>query len=259
MSSIDGVPTQVGPLEPPEGRDGADAAAAAGHMPSPEAVEAAALARARETHANVFARFWAKLSAEVLEGEQKVLNAEEPRNTSGFTPNAPPSIGVAALNIAETAAARLGLMHPFRTYAAWVAPGVLMRGSEQGEKGWAALKEQGVRTVVNLRYEDNSEAREQAALGLENVWLPSYDQSLPTEAEVARFLAVVNDPAKQPVYVHCEQGVGRTGVMCAAFRMQHDGWTAEQAIAEARRMGMNSADQENYIRKLEGEIRAGKL
>jgi protein-tyrosine phosphatase len=191
--------------------------------------------------------------------EQKILDAEEPANTSGFQPNKPPSLAVGALNIAETAAARLGLMHPFKTYNKWVDEGQLMRGSEQSDANWASLQQQGIKTVVNLRYEDNSEAKAQAALGMKNVWLPSYDQSLPTEAEVGQFLKTVNDPQNQPVYVHCEQGVGRTGVMCAAYRMQHDGWTADQAIAEAKQMGMNSSDQEAYIRQLYTDLQSGKL
>jgi protein tyrosine phosphatase (PTP) superfamily phosphohydrolase (DUF442 family) len=259
--SIGGVGSS-GNLGPVHGNDeeGNEAtAAAAANMPSPDAVEAQKNANASGARLNIFAKLWHKVEGGIAEGEQKILNKIEPKNTSGMTPNAPPSIGVGALNVAETALARLGLMHPFKTYSKWVDNGVLMRGSEQGGSAWADLKKQGIKTVVNLRYEDNGEAKDQAKLGMKNVWLPSYDQSLPTEPEIAQFLKVANDPANQPVYVHCEQGVGRTGVMCAAFRMQHDGWTADQAIAEAKQMGMNSSDQESYIRQLYADLKSGKL
>jgi protein tyrosine phosphatase (PTP) superfamily phosphohydrolase (DUF442 family) len=224
--------------------------------PTPDEAEAASTA-ALPSHQSAIAGFFSKIGSEVQEGEQAILNKEEPGNTSGFKPNAPPSVGVGALNIAETAAARLGLMAPLKNYTKWVDQGQLMRGSEQSD--WSSLAKQGIKTVVNLRYEDNTEATAQSAAGIKNVWLPSYDQSLPTEAEVGQFLKVANDPANQPVYVHCEQGVGRTGVMCAAYRMQHDGWTADQAIAEAKTMGMNSSDQENYIKQLYTDIHSGKL
>ncbi|HVY62016.1 MAG TPA: dual specificity protein phosphatase family protein [Planctomycetota bacterium] len=249
----------LGPVHGHEETDAHEAAAsAAASMPAPDAVEAQHRA-ASGAKLNIFSKLWHKLDGELAEGEQKVLNAIEPKNTSGTTPNAPANVGVGALNILETGLARIGLMHPFKTYNKWVDAGVLMRGSEQSGGGWSDLQKQGIKTVVNLRYEDNGEAKDQAKVGIKNVWLPSYDQSLPTEQQVAQFLKVANDPKNQPVYVHCEQGVGRTGVMCAAFRMQHDGWTADQAIAEAKQMGMNSADQEKYIRQLYADLKSGKL
>jgi tyrosine-protein phosphatase SIW14 len=44
----------------------------------------------------------------------------------------------------------------------------------------------------------------------------------------------VNDPARQPVYVHCAAGRHRTGVMTAVYRMECDGWTADQAYTEMK-------------------------
>jgi tyrosine-protein phosphatase SIW14 len=44
----------------------------------------------------------------------------------------------------------------------------------------------------------------------------------------------VNDPANQPVYVHCVGGKHRTGVMTAVYRMTQDGWTADQAFKEMK-------------------------
>ena len=56
----------------------------------------------------------------------------------------------------------------------------------------------------------------------------------PTSAQLAEFLKIVNDPASQPVYVHCVGGRHRTGVMTAAYRMRQDGWTADQAFKEMK-------------------------
>jgi protein-tyrosine phosphatase len=64
--------------------------------------------------------------------------------------------------------------------------------------------------------------------------VPLTVSSPPTAADVTRFLGLVNDPANQPVYVHCRGGRHRTGVMTAAYRMTHDGWTAAQAYAEMK-------------------------
>jgi tyrosine-protein phosphatase SIW14 len=118
-----------------------------------------------------------------------------------------------------------------------VAPGVY-RGAQPDERGFRALKEQlGVKTIVNLRTGGDDEARE---LGLDVVHLPmaSFPSiSAPSEERVRAFLDVVNDPARRPVFIHCAQGCDRTGVMCAIYRMDQCGFTAEQALDEMRRMG----------------------
>lgn len=174
----------------------------------------------------------------------KIVNGLEPVNDSGFTPPVPDG-GVKAINTLELIQKKLGLGFglPLTRYTKWVDDGILMRGSEQDAKGFAALKAQGVKTVVNLRLEDDSEKSVVQGLGMQSVWLPAYDQGVPSRAEVSAFLKVVNDPTNQPVYVHCQQGVGRTGIMSACFRIAHDGYTPDQAIAEARQMGMKSSDQ----------------
>ena len=41
-----------------------------------------------------------------------------------------------------------------------------------------------------------------------------------------------------PVFVHCQRGADRTGVVIAAYRISHEKWTDEQAITEAKRFGL---------------------
>ncbi len=40
-----------------------------------------------------------------------------------------------------------------------------------------------------------------------------------------------------PIYVHCEHGKDRTGLVIALYRMRADGWSQEQAAAEMKEMG----------------------
>ena len=54
------------------------------------------------------------------------------------------------------------------------------------------------------------------------------------EAEVVRFLSLVTDTNNLPVFVHCERGADRTGMMCAMYRVAVCGWTKQQAIAEMK-------------------------
>jgi len=108
----------------------------------------------------------------------------------------------------------------------------LYRGAQPDERDFADLKALGVKTIVNLT-SDDADPDEQAmaeAAGLTYVQIPMSTRTVPTPAQLAQFLGLVNDPASGPVFVHCVGGRHRTGVMTAAYRMTHDGWTGERAF-----------------------------
>ena len=54
-----------------------------------------------------------------------------------------------------------------------------------------------------------------------------------------QFLAVVNDPANQPIFVHCQHGADRTGFMVAAYRVLRQGWDCGSAVAELHTFGFH--------------------
>lgn len=125
----------------------------------------------------------------------------------------------------------------------------LYRGAQPDAKGLAALKAMGVKTVVNLRNHHEDERVQ----GLEFVDLPmhaSLDSEPPSPEQVREFLAIVRDPARQPVFVHCAHGKDRTGTMCAVYRMEVDGWTNDRAFEEMQTFGFHDwyTDLERYVR-----------
>ena len=110
------------------------------------------------------------------------------------------------------------------------------RGAQPNGHDYADLAALGVKTVINLTSDDA--APDEAALteraGMKYVQIPMTTHTPPTAAQIATFLQIVDDPANQPVYVHCVGGRHRTGVMTAMYRINEDGWTGARAFQEMK-------------------------
>jgi len=59
----------------------------------------------------------------------------------------------------------------------------------------------------------------------------------PTSEQIQMFLDIVNNPADQPVLVHCAQGVRRTGMMVAAYELSALHWDANQTKSAIESFG----------------------
>jgi len=107
---------------------------------------------------------------------------------------------------------------------------VLYRGAQPSAKGMRELEKMGIKTVVNLRsfHSDRDEMRGRK-MGYEHITMKAWHAE---EEELVRFLKIVSDKERQPVFVHCQYGADRTGTMCAAYRIAVQGWTKEEAIEE---------------------------
>ncbi|MCU0723908.1 MAG: tyrosine-protein phosphatase, partial [Planctomycetes bacterium] len=135
------------------------------------------------------------------------------------------------------------------------ASDALYRGAQPESEGFKELRAMGVKTVVNLR-SSHTDDDEIGDLPLKKVlirckaWDPGDDQT-------AEFLKIVSDPANHPVFVHCQHGADRTGLMCALYRMAVQGWTREDAIEEMTKGGFGYHtvwdDLIDYLRKLDVE------
>ena len=113
----------------------------------------------------------------------------------------------------------------------------LYRGAQPTAEGFRALARMGVKTVVNLRaFHDDAKLLEGTGLGYVRI---TFEPWKPNPREVATFLNILADPARRPVFVHCQHGADRTGTMVAAYRMVFQGWTLEQALAELPNFGFH--------------------
>lgn len=118
----------------------------------------------------------------------------------------------------------------------------LYRGAQPKRGGFTRLAQLGIRTVVNLRGRDESaqaEADSARNAGLRYFNVPMKRAGRPTDEQITSVLTILNDAENQPVFVHCAQGVDRTGTIIAVYRIVHDGWTSARAKAEANKYGMH--------------------
>jgi protein tyrosine/serine phosphatase len=109
------------------------------------------------------------------------------------------------------------------------------RGAQPDNRDYPDLAAIGVRTVIDLTQEGRSdEAIIVQRAGMHFYRIPLTTSDRPSEVAVNQFLKLVNDPANWPVYVHCQGGRHRTGVMTAVYRMTNEGWSANRAYDEMK-------------------------
>lgn len=111
------------------------------------------------------------------------------------------------------------------------------RGAQPRGSDIASLAALGIKSVIDLTEDGEAYAAEAGLVksqGMKFFRIPMTTRETISQDKIAKFLAIVNDPANQPVYVHCVGGRHRTGVMTAVYRMTQDGWTAAKAFAEMK-------------------------
>lgn len=133
----------------------------------------------------------------------------------------------------------------------------LYRSGQPEGKGWKALKDLGIKTVINLR-NDRSDQQEVTAAGLAYIVIPSRAEDV-REPDVLRFLAIVSDPAGAPYLVHCHHGADRTGLMVAAYRVVIEGWDKDEAVREMKRGGFGFHSIYTNISRFIKKINVGKF
>ncbi len=123
---------------------------------------------------------------------------------------------------------RFAVVEPGKIYrGAWQRPGPLRR----------ILAREHIKTIVTLSAinEDDPKYVDQARVireaGVAWVFVP-IKGSYASVAEMARAASLIADPKLQPVFYHCIAGHHRSSQVQAAYRIEHDGWSAERAWLE---------------------------
>jgi protein tyrosine/serine phosphatase len=126
------------------------------------------------------------------------------------------------------------------------------RGARPKDEDYKTLATMGIKTIVNLERDGDITAQQKAeAAGLKFFLIRMSDSEKPSDGDVQKFLEIANDPANQPIFVHCKGGRHRTGLVTAVYRIVHDGWTTDQAYAEMKKFdfsyGFGHGDLKDYV------------
>ena len=130
----------------------------------------------------------------------------------------------------------------------WLLPGALLAGQHPGLADPAtqlaavgALLDAGIRQWLDLTTGDEplpdyrdalASCAESRGLDVQAQQLPIIDFAVPKPALMRRILDTLHAAlqARQPLYLHCHGGIGRTGTVVACLLVEH-GYTPEQALA----------------------------
>jgi tyrosine-protein phosphatase SIW14 len=121
---------------------------------------------------------------------------------------------------------------------------ILIRASQPDAEDLAELQENyGLSTVINLRGAEIIEdpnvgwhLEEKMFCNQNNITYLCMDLNdgtlPPSEDDIALYLHIMNQEMFHPVLIHCQAGIHRTGFFAALYRIQFNGWSAEQSIEE---------------------------
>lgn len=115
------------------------------------------------------------------------------------------------------------------------------RGAQPLESDFQALKDLGIKTVIDLRNDPTTyEKAAVEALGMHYVNIPMSGWKSPKDKDLQTFMTLVNDPDTGAFYVHCKAGIHRTGVAGAVYRFQKYNWNYDQAYKEMKNYNFSS-------------------
>lgn len=129
----------------------------------------------------------------------------------------------------------------------------VLRGGQPTGQGYQYLAKRGVKIVIDLREAGpraDAENHAVTAAGMKYVNVPMTGLTPPTEAEITKILAMMEDANAGPVFVHCMRGADRTGAVVAAYHIDHDKWDNARALqdAKAHHMSFFQFPRQSYIR-----------
>ena len=129
----------------------------------------------------------------------------------------------------------------------------LYRGAQPKRDDYQDLAALGIKTVIDLQVEgERTEESDVEAAGMKFFRVGMSDRSWPSADQVDAVLRIIEDPANQPVFLHCRGGHHRTGMIAALHRIRQDNWDLDRACDEMDKYGfhtgMGHGGLKNFVR-----------
>jgi len=137
------------------------------------------------------------------------------------------------------------------------------RGAQPLPDDYQALKDLGVKTVIDLRNDPTDyEKAAVEALGMKYVNIQMSGWKSPKDRQIEEFLKLANDPETGKFFVHCKAGIHRTGVAGAVWRFTKYDWGYDQAYKEMKNYNFSSGlvhgSLKSYVKDYAKEMEAEK-
>jgi protein tyrosine phosphatase (PTP) superfamily phosphohydrolase (DUF442 family) len=116
------------------------------------------------------------------------------------------------------------------------------RGSQPLRGGTSVLSQLGIKTIIDLRskYDYTPEVEsESGRLGIKYLRVPLSVWNAPPDEKSEEFLKLISNKDDAPFFVFCVDGVNRTGMMTAIYRLSKCKWSLEASIKEMDERGFN--------------------
>lgn len=112
----------------------------------------------------------------------------------------------------------------------------IYRGSRPDKAAYTYLKNNiGVKTILDLTDDPKDWCVERAdKLGLNYINIPMSDKDYPEETTVKRLESTVLDEELYPIFIHCQGGRHRTGVVVGIYRVHNYGWDFDSIYKEMK-------------------------
>lgn len=116
-----------------------------------------------------------------------------------------------------------------------VSPTVYRGSQPVADADFEMLRSHGVTTLISMndskKWRDYEKAKAEE-FGMQYLWFPISSFWTPSKAKVKPALQAMIEPKNGTVFVHCQQGKDRTGMMVGFYRVYVEGWTPKDAREE---------------------------
>lgn len=123
--------------------------------------------------------------------------------------------------------------NPFLNFGV-IVPKQFFRSGQPDLQDLKAILPKGIKTLINLKEEgvEDFERRLAEKYHVSLHHIPMSAEFPPTEAQLETYFSLLDNPGNYPIWMHCQGGADRTGVMTAVYRLEYQNWSKVKAILE---------------------------